>query len=249
MSCCGRCLGPGCSQCQGVGGHGHRSEDEGEDGIRGPPSQVVGEHGRQGCEDGRSQSTREGDDGKGADVIGCPPAGQCGEGRLVEGGRHGQSCQQPAGEEHWQVGGGGNDEEAGHAEDGTSGHDGARTAVVDHPADSDPGEGGDEQGCGECGCRGAGGPAGVCSDGWVQDGEGVVDDAPAGDLCGAQSGKYGAGPRPVPCSGRGPVGVELGHGQQPPVSTGAGGPASVTGPSQQVLFFCLAIESASALTT
>ncbi|MEU2263842.1 cupin domain-containing protein [Streptomyces sp. NPDC019645] len=55
------------------------------------------------------------------------------------------------------------------------------------------------------------GPAGGGGDLGVQDGEGVVDDSPAGDLGGAQGGQGGPGPRPVPRSGRGPVDVEVGH--------------------------------------
>lgn len=64
-----------------------------------------------------------------ARVVEGPPAGDGGEGGLVKGGRHGEARQHSTGEEQRQVrGGGGDDEDAQHAEDGAGRHDRRRFA-------------------------------------------------------------------------------------------------------------------------
>ena len=55
----------------------------------------------------------------------------------------------------------------------------------------------------------------------VEDGEGVVDDAPAGDLGDAEGGQDGARPRPDPRPGRGRAALKVAsRGQQPPEEAG-----------------------------
>jgi len=79
-------------------------------------------------------------------------------------------------------------------QDGSDGHHCARASAVDDAADGDAGEGGDQERAREGGGGGGGRPARGCRDLRIEDGEGVVDDSPAGDLGGAQGGQGGAGP-------------------------------------------------------
>lgn len=198
-------VGPGCAQGQGVGGGGDGGEDGGEDEVGVAPGQVVGDGRGQGCEDGGGKSAGEGDDGQGADVVGCPPAGEGGERRLVEGGGHRESGEHPTGDEEREVRGRSHDQQADDSECRPCGHDGTRAAMVEDVPDADSGEGGDDETEGERRGGRPGRPAGRGGDLRIEDGEGVVDDAPAHDLRGAEGGQGGAGPRPVPCSGRGPA--------------------------------------------
>src|ERR1044072_2319196 len=102
-----------------------------------PASSGVGQGPRGGGgEDGGGQAPRQGDDGQCADVVGGVPAGEGGEGGLVEGGGHGPSREYPACGEDGQVGGGGHDEDAEDGENGAGGHQGARAVAVDEAADA-----------------------------------------------------------------------------------------------------------------
>ena len=190
----GRC-DPGAAQGEPMEGDGHEQQSHGQDQVRVTPSHGPGQGGGDGREDGAGQAAGEGERGQRPDAARTVPAGECGEGGLVERRRHGDPGDDPAGSEHHQVGGSRDGDESGGSGDRPDRHHGAGPSMVEDPADGDARQSRDDQAEGEAGGDRGGRPPGVGGDGWREDREGVVEDAPAGDLGDAQRRQRGGRPR------------------------------------------------------
>lgn len=103
---------------------------------------------------GGGQAAGQGDDGEGADAVRSPPAGDGGEGGLVEGGRHRGAGQEPGGVEDRHVGGSGDGQDGGHGEYRAECHDLVWATPVEDAADRNASGSGDQQGRGEGAGRG-----------------------------------------------------------------------------------------------